>query len=253
MSSDILDPTVQPAATDRSDTSPRTAAVIAGAGYVVLFVLGVFANFFVREGLVVADDAQATATNIVGSEGLFRLGMVSFLIIFLVDVIVAWGLYIVFRRTHRDISLVAAWFRLVYTVFLGAALIYMFQALQLLSGSGVSEAIGSAEREAHALVALDMFNSAWLIGLAAFGLHLVVLGGLIVHTRSAPPALGWVLSVAGAAYVIDTVAHSVLGTYSDYESAFIVMVAVPAVIAEGWMGMWLLVRGGRAAASGQGR
>ncbi len=31
-----------------------------------------------------------------------------------------------------------------------------------------------------------------------------------------------------------------LGNYTDDETAFIVMVAVPSVIAEGWMGPWLL-------------
>ncbi len=165
---DPISPAARPAATDRSETGPRTAAVVAGVGYVVLFVLGIFANFVVREGLVVADDAQATAANIAESEGLFRLGMVSFLVIFLVDVIVAWGLYIVFRRTHRDVSLLAAWFRLAYTVFLGAALIYFFQALRFLGDSDALAAIDTAQREAQALVALDTFNAAWLIGLAAF-------------------------------------------------------------------------------------
>lgn len=245
MSLDTLDPTIQPAARGRSDINPRTAAVIAGIGYVILFAFAVFANFFVREGLVVTDDAQATAANIAESEGLFRLGMASFLAIFLVDVVVAWGLYIVFRRANRDVSLVAAWFRLVYTVFLGVALIYFFQALQFLSGSGFLESFDTAQREAQALVALDTFNSAWLIGLAAFGVHLVVLGGLILHSHAAPRVLGYVLIVAGAAYVIDTAAHSLLGNYSDYETAFIIMVAVPSVIAEGWMGLWLLLRAGK--------
>jgi hypothetical protein len=107
------------------------------------------------------------------------------------------------------------------------------------------ESFDTAQREAQALVALDTFNSAWLIGLAAFGVHLIVLGGLILRSGSAPRALGYVLIVAGAAYVIDTVAHSLLGNYSDYETGFIIMVAVPSVIAEGWMGLWLLLRAGK--------
>lgn len=230
---------------DRHDTNPRTAAVIAGVGYVVLFVFAVFANFFVREGLVVGDDPQATAANIADSEGLFRLGMASFLIIFLVDVAVAWGLHIIFRRAHRDVSLLAAWFRLVYTVFLGAALIYFFQALNFLNNPAFTEAFEPVQRQAQALAALDTFNSAWLIGLAAFGLHLVVLGGLIVRYGAAPKLLGLALMVAGSAYVIDTIAHSVLGNYADYETAFVIMVAVPSVVAEGWMGLWLLLKGGK--------
>lgn len=245
MSLDTLSPVTKPAATDHGETSPRTAAVIAGIGYVILFAFAVFANFIVREGLVVSDDAGATASNIAESEGLFRLGMASFLLIFLVDVVVAWGLYIVFRRAHRDVSLLAAWFRLVYTVFLGAALIYFFQALQFLNGPGFRDAFDTAQGEAQALAALDTFNSAWLIGLSAFGAHLIVLGGLILRSRVAPRALGIILIAAGTAYVVDTVAHSLLGSYSDYKTAFTIMVAVPSVFAEGWMGLWLLLRAGK--------
>lgn len=239
------EPVTELATTDHAETDARTAAVIAGIGYAILFVFAIFANFVVREGLVVTDDAAATAANIADSQGLFRFGIVSFLVIFLVDVIVAWGLHIVFRRAHRDVSLLAAWFRIVYTVFLGAALIYFFQALQFLNGSSFQDAFDAAQREAHALAALDTFNSAWLIGLAAFGAHLIVLGTLIWRTRVAPRALGTVLIAAGTAYVIDTAAHSLLADYGDYETAFILMVAVPSVIAEGWMGLWLMFRAGK--------
>ncbi|MGB3185752.1 MAG: DUF4386 domain-containing protein [Ornithinimicrobium sp.] len=236
-----------PAARTRThpDTNPGTAARIAGVGYVILFALGIFANFFVREGLIVSDDAQATAANIADSEGLFRLGMVAFLTIFLLDVVVAWALYIVFRNADHDLSLLTAWFRLVYTVFLGAALIYFSQALQLLDGAASLTAIGTRQREAQALLALETFNSAWLIGLAAFGLHVILLGGLVLRSRYAPKALAYVLIAAGAAYVLDTTAHTLLTNYTDYETLFITGVAVPAVIAEGWFGLWLLFRAGK--------
>lgn len=241
----ITDPASTTTGSTHRDTSPRTAARIAGVSYVILFALGVFANFFVREGLIVTDDAQATAANIAESQGLFRLGMAGFLVIFFLDVIVSWALYIVFRSANRDLSLLGAWFRIVYTVFLGAALIYFFQALQFLGDAPFLTAIDAAQREAHALVALDTFNSAWLIGLAAFGIHLILLGGLVLQSRYAPRALGVVLIAAGAAYMIDTLAHTLLSNYTDYESAFVAMVAVPAVIAEGWFGLWLLLRAGR--------
>jgi len=227
------------------DTTPRTAARIAGVSYVILFALGIFSNFIVREGLIVTGDAQGTAGNIAESEGLFRLGMVGFLITFFLDVIVAWALYIVFRKSNRDLSLLAAWFRLVYTVFLGAALIYFFQALQFLGDAAFLGDIDTTQRQAQALVALETFNSAWLIGLAAFGIHLILLGGLVLQSRYAPKALGYVLVAAGAAYVIDTLAHTLLGNYTDYETLFVIIVAVPAVIAEGWFGLWLLLRAGK--------
>jgi hypothetical protein len=232
-----------------TDVSPRAAAVLAGIGYVALFALGIFANFFVREGLIVTDDAEATATNIAASEGLFRLGMISFLVVFVLDIVVAWALYIVFRQASRDLSLVAAWSRLVYTVFLGVALVFFFQALQLMGGAASLGVFTTDQLNAQALVALDTFNATWLIGLVAFGLHLTLLGYLILRSGYAPRALGYLLIAAGAAYAIDTTAHILLSNYADYETGFTAMVAVPAVIAEGWFGLWLLLRAGRRTAT----
>ncbi len=51
-----------------AETSPRRAAQMAGVGYLVIFVLSIFANFFVRTSLVDSGDAAATATNIADAE-----------------------------------------------------------------------------------------------------------------------------------------------------------------------------------------
>ncbi|MEM7340543.1 MAG: DUF4386 domain-containing protein [Actinomycetota bacterium] len=237
-----LDSALEPPPTE---VSPRTAAVVAGVSYVVLFALGILANFVVREGLVVADDAATTAANLAESEGLFRLGMLAFLVIFVLDIVVAWALHVVFRSTNHDLSLVAAWSRLIYTAFLGVAIVFFFQALQLLGGSSFLDAFTTEQLHAQALVALDTFNSTWLIGLVAFGLHLVLLGWIIIRSGVAPRALGVVLVVAGVAYMADTTAHTMLNNYADYEAIFVTMVAIPAVVAEGWFGLWLLLRAGR--------
>ena len=231
--------------TGHGSVGRRPAALIAGIGYVLLFGLAIFANFFVREGLVDTEDAAATAANIAESNTLFRLGLAAFLAIFLIDIIVAWALHIVFRTEHHDVSLVAAWSRLVYTVFLGVAAIFFFQALSFYESSAVADAIDVAERNAHALVGLELFNSTWLIGLAAFGLHLIVLGALVARSTETPRWLGLAMILAGSAYLVDTTAHTVFANYADHADAFLVMVAVPSVIAEGWFGLWLLTRARR--------
>lgn len=226
-------------------TDRGVAARVAGVGYVLLFGLSVFANFFVREELVVEGDARATALNLADSQGLFRLGLLAFLAIFLIDIVVAWALHMVFRDTQRDLSLLTAWSRLVYTVFLGVGAIFLFAALEFYDTPGV---VDGAD---HALVALELFNATWMIGLAAFGLHLLLLGRLIARSRDVPRLLGHLVFLAGAAYVVDTAAYSLLGNYEEYANALLLMVALPSVLAEGWLGLWLLVRGRRLASSGE--
>lgn len=228
-----------------TDISPRKASLVAGVSYLVIFVLAIFGNFVVLNGMVEAGDAAATAANIQDAEGVFRLGLVSFAIVFIADVVVAWALFILFRGLSRDLSLLAAWFRLVYTVLLGVALIFFFVALDLLGGKDYLGVFDAGQLDAQALLALDAFNYAWLIGLVAFGFHLVMLGYLVVKSGYVTKVLGYVLMVAGAAYVIDTVAHAMLSNYADLENLFLAIVAVPSIVGELWFAVWLLMRGGK--------
>jgi hypothetical protein len=228
-----------------TETSPRRAALIAGVGYLFLFFLAIYANFFVREGLVDPDNAAATFTNIADSEMLFRAALIAFLIIFVLDIAIAWALYVLFKTVSQQLSLVTAWFRVVYTVFLGVALIFFFGVLQIIDGADFLNSFDQGQLDAQVAMLLEAFNYAWLIGLASFGVHLVLIGYLILSSKIASRALGIVLAVAGVAYMADTVFYTILPNYSEYENLFLAMVAVPSVIGELAFTIWLLARAGK--------
>jgi hypothetical protein len=219
----------------------RLAARIAGAGYVALFALALFANFFVLEGLVESEDAAATVANIQDDLGLFQMGLIAFLLVFVLDIAISWALYVVFRDVHRDLALLAAWSRLVYTVFLGVALVYFFQVIQWVGDAGYVAALGPDQVQAQTMLALDSFEFTWLVGLVAFGLHLVLLGALVLRSGYVPRVLGALLILAGAAYAIDTVAHAVLSDYDAVAGLMLALVALPSMVGEGWLGLWLLL------------
>lgn len=227
-----------------AETTPRQAARIAGVSYLLIFVLAIFANFIVVGGMVDTGDAAATFANVADSEVVFRLGLIAFLIVFLLDIVVAWALWVLFKSISRELSRITAWFRVIYTVFLGMGLVFFFAVLQFVSGASWLDAFDQSQLDAQALVAFDAFNATWLIGLTAFGVHLMLLGYLIVRSGVAPKVLGFVLAVAGAAYVVDTVAHGLLANYTDYENLFLAVVALPSVVGELWFTFWLLLRGG---------
>jgi Domain of unknown function (DUF4386) len=166
--------------------SERQAARIAGYGYLAISVLSIFANFFVRVRLIEPDDAAATASNIMDSETLFRVALVSFLIVFVLDVVVAWALYLFFKAVNTDVSLLTAWFRLTYAILLGAALVFFFFALEFVSGANHLEAFETGQLDAQVTLYLDAFNHLWLIGLVCFGIHLALLGYLILKSGHIP-------------------------------------------------------------------
>lgn len=217
-------------------TSPRTAAGWAAAGYLAIVVLAVFANFLALAPVIQPGDAAGTAAALRESEAAFRLGAVAFLGIFLIDVVVAWALWVLFRPVHRDLSMLSAWFRLTYTVVLGAALGFLYAALWL---TGAPGALGESQDDA-VLLALQTFDFTWVAGLAAFGAHLVVLGVLLLEARG-PRWIAWLLLAAGTAYVLDTVAHLVLTDYEASADLMLAVVAVPSVLGEMSLAVWLLL------------
>ncbi|TIC88268.1 DUF4386 domain-containing protein [Nocardioides sp. GY 10113] len=226
--------TAPTAAPEAPGTDPRTAAGWAGAGYLALFVLAIFANFLALGSVLHPDDAGATAAALAAHETTFRVGTVAFLAIFLIDVVIAWALLVLFRGVQRDLALLAAWFRLGYTVMLGVSLVFLYVALELI-GTDAAE---------PTLLALRAFDFTWVAGLAAFGLHLVLIGRLLLTARTSgrgTRAIGWLLVVAGAAYVVDTVAHVALADYERYADAFLAMVALPSMVGELSLAVWLLL------------
>jgi len=65
-----------------AEASPRLNARIAGAFYLVTILTRMFVEIFVRNRLVVSDNAAATATNILAHEPLWRLGFATDIIAF---------------------------------------------------------------------------------------------------------------------------------------------------------------------------
>jgi hypothetical protein len=116
--------------------------------------MAIFGNFTVLERLIEPENAALTVANITESLGAFRLGIAAFLMVFAIDVLVAWALHVVFRAVDRDLSLLTAWFRLVYAVFLGAGLVSLLEVVQLVGGDAGVATLSTGQIEAQGRLVL---------------------------------------------------------------------------------------------------
>ena len=227
------------------EVSLRTAARVAGFGLLIMFFAAIFANFFVIEGLIVPGDAETTVNNVIANGLLFRFGIASFLIVLICDVLVAWGLYVFFKPASASLSVLTAWLRLVYTAIFGAALFGLVVVLRLISSADLLAAFDRAQLRAQVILFLNAFDSGWLFSLVFFGVHLFVLGLLVFRSGYAPKLLGILLIVSSFGYLLDSFAQFLLPNYASYESIFLLIVAVPGIIAELSLCFWLLFKGGK--------
>lgn len=225
------------------DMPPQTAARVAGALYLVIIAAGIFAEFFVRQSLVVAGDAAATAANITASEGLFRVGIAADLTMIISDIIVGLIFYVLLRPFSQALALLAAFFRLAQATVLGLNLVNLFVALELVNSEGGPAAGGAGQAQQFATVFLNAHAIGYTIGLVFFGVYLFILGYLFLRSGYVPRVLGGLLMLAAAGYLVDSFAQVLLTNYAAYEPIFAFVVFVPALVAELALALWLLVKG----------
>lgn len=225
------------------DLSPRAAARTAGIGYLIIIAAGLFAEFFVRSRLLAPGDAAATATGILASEGLFRLGFVSDLVMIAADVLVGWALYVLLRPAGRHLAVLALILRVAHSAMLGVNLLNHVSALLVLQEAGpLAGAFEPGQLQAMALYLLDAHGHGYLIAQVLFGLHCVVLGALLLRADYMPGVLGVLILLASVAYLAESFGVFLLPAH---EAFFGSMVIVPAVMGELALCLWLLIKGVR--------
>lgn len=230
--------------TDReAEGSPLFWARTAGAGYLLIIVSGIFAEFFVRSSLVVPGDAATTAHNIVASEMLYRSALASELVMLTCDVAVALALYVVFRKVSRSLALLAAFFRLTHAAVVAVNLLNTYVPLLLLGDAGYLAVFAPGQLQALVLLLLEAHGYGYAIGLVFFGLYCAVLGWLVLRSRYVPRLLGVLLVCAAVGYLADSFARTLLPDYARYETLLGLVVLLSAFVGELSFSLWLLVKG----------
>ena len=207
------------------DTRPRTAALVAGIGLLAMAVIAGISNFGVINDLVVPGDPGTTAANLVNSAVLFRFGAVGLVVVAILDVVVAWGLYIVLRSVNPSLSLLGGWLRLVYAAILAVAINDLINALR-------AAPIDPAQAEFF----LESFDFGWQIGLVVFGVHLGVIGVLAWGSGFIYWPFGVLLIISGLGYLVDGFGTLLSPNYSLGLSTFTFIGEVAFIF-------WLLIRG----------
>lgn len=218
--------------------SIRSASLTSGFGLLLMSALSGFGIFVALEGLITPGNAAQTASDVMGSQALFRYGIASLFLVVVLDVVVAWGLYRVFSPVNKGISMLAAWLRLAYAAVFLVAISQLLGVLRLLSSADSLAAFSPAQRQAQAMLGISAFEDVWNAGLVLFGVHLLVLGYLAYQSGNVPRILAILVAIAGLGYVFDSLRVVVSqGSMIDLSSF--------TFIGEFLLAIWLVSRGGR--------
>jgi hypothetical protein len=194
--------------------SQRKAAIIAGVALLLMAIIAPIANFKLIYGLISINNPSKTVSTIIASKDLFRLGIFLLMLVALLDIIVAWGLYVLFKPVNRSLSFVTLWFRIVYAAILVFALMSLINVLHMLNGAGYFIIQNPDQINAQVIILINNFGSVWNFGLILFSLHLFFLGYLVYRSGFYPQFLGILIEIAAFGYMFDSLAKIFISNYS---------------------------------------
>jgi uncharacterized protein DUF4386 len=224
--------------TTESGFWPQSAARLAGFFYLIVIVCGIIAELVVRQRLVIANDAAATANNVLTHEQLFRWGFACDLIALLCVVPLIMLLYELLRIINRPVALVALFFSLVGSSIQAAALLGHFAPLILLK-RGTAFGLEPALLRAQTYMALQLQGVGYAMALAFFGGTMLTRGYLILRGTFLPRAIGLFLIIEGVAYLANSFIDFIAPGFAQSALAILMVTGLAEVI----LCFWLLMMG----------
>ena len=219
-----------------AEISLKKSAIIAGICLLLMAIIAPIANFAIIQNLIDPNDVAKTVSNITESNGLFRLGISLFMIVALLDILVAWALYVFLKPINKNLSLLTAWLRIVYSTILLVVLINLINVLQLLNGADYLSVFTADQLQTQVMLSLNIFTHGFEFGLIIFGFHLLLLGYMIFKAGYMRKILGILIILAALGYIIDGFANLLS---SDYNLSISMYTFIGEVI----LIFWLLIIG----------
>jgi len=186
--------------------------MVVGVAILAMFVLAIVVDEFVLPNFIGPGDAAALARDMEVKEARFGLGVVGYLLILILDAVIALALYVILKPAHKVIASLTAALRLLYAEVLVIGVLAL--ALRFIDAYS--------------------YGTVKLIGYVFFTAHILVLGYAVFKSAYMPRSLGVLLIIASLCYVVLLFGGSIV------PEKLLPIFVVPAALAELVLGIWLL-------------
>lgn len=216
----------------------NTYARVAGLAYIIVILLGVISVNFIVSSLIVPGNNAATFDNISGNEFLFRIGVASEALMYLLVILLSLSLYVVLKTVDKNLALLALLLRIAEAI-LGAATILISGLIPLHLIN--TETVFSAEQIQTLLTLfLSLRNSGLDIVLIFIGVGGTIFCYLFYKSNYVPRFLaGWGIFTYLSMLLLSFV--SILS--ADFPETYKMILYVPGGLFELIFGFWLLIKG----------
>lgn len=223
-----------------SETSPLIYARTGGVLYLIIIIVGLFNEIFIRAKLIVSADVTATASNLLASEQLWRLGFAGSIIMLMCAIPLALIMFVLLRPVNNHIALLALLFNLVSISVEAVSDLSIFAALFPLSGSNYLNAFEPQQLNVLSYLTFRMHASGYNISLVFFGMNCFFWGYLVYKSVYFPKIIGVLLMICAVCYVTNSFAWFLAPKFA---ATLVPAILVPCLIAELSLCLWLMIKG----------
>jgi uncharacterized protein DUF4386 len=225
-----------------AEPSPHFNARAGGVFWLLTIVSGMTAMICIR-GIIVSGDAAATSANILAHASTLRWGVASNLIAAACYVAATLFVYELLKPVSRNVSLLAAFFSLIGCAVGASKAIFQLAPLVLLTDPHYQSAFSIEQVQSMAFLSLRIGGQASNIDFLFFGLHVLLVGCLIVRSNFLPRTVGVLMILGGLGWLT----QSLTGLLSPpLARALSMYVMLPGMVGEVSLTLWLLVMPRRA-------
>jgi uncharacterized protein DUF4386 len=223
-------------------SSTRNPGRFAGSLYLLFSIVGFFAMMYVPSKLIVHGNAAATASNISASETLFRLGIAAQLICHAGFIFVVLALYDLLKGVNRRHASLMVILLVVQIPIAFLNELNSIAALILVRGADFLSVVEKPQRDALAMLFLNLHFEGLVVDEIFMGLWLLPLALLVYRSRFLPRFLGVWLALGGFSWVILSLTEVLSPQYYDKVFTY----SQPAAFGEIAFMLWLVIKGARA-------
>jgi len=223
--------------TNTSSNMKNNNTYVAGITYVIIIVLALIPSAIFDLGSLLK--AKNAADNIVGQEGIFRIGIAIELLMFILVMVLTWALYIILKPVNKNLALFGLIFRFSEAVLGCVVIIFYLTILMLLSGADYLQVFQPEQLQALARFFGKLGGVGYFILLITMGIGGVAYCYLFFISNYIPR----ILSAWGVITYSTMVVYGFINIILHNPPAELAYAMAPGALFEVTIGLWLAIKG----------
>ncbi len=200
-------------------------------------VFGALGEAYLPGKILVTGDAAATAAGIVAHPMLFRMTFATYLVEAFSDIILCVLWYILLEPVNRNLALISAFVGVVSMITFAVAQSNVWASSIILKDVAGMASFTQEQRTALAYLSIRISTMIATLFLCFYGIASAIRGFLIMRSGYLPKALGVLLMIGGAGFVLRSLTYILAPAYGSS------LLLVPMAVAGIPLTFWLLVKG----------